>query len=137
MEAFSICQRLPCQERLPRLGKWHENAERGVAGERSSPERSNLNYGVEIMKAFITVMGHDTVGVVAKVSTLCSELNINIEDVTQSILQGMFAMIMLVDISKCSVSHEELHQRMDALAKEMGMQINLTRQEVFDAMHTI
>ena len=68
---------------------------------------------------------------------LCSELNINIEDVTQSILQGMFAMIMLVDISKCSVSHEELHQRMDALAKEMGMQINLTRQEVFDAMHTI
>ena len=75
------------------------------------------------MKAFITVMGHDTVGVVAKVSTLCSELNINIEDVTQSILHGMFAMIMLVDISKCSVSHEELHQRMDALAKEMGMQI--------------
>ena len=68
----------------------------------------------------ITVMGHDTVGVVAKVSTLCSELNINIEDVTQSILQGMFAMIMLVDISKCSVNHEELHQRMDALAKEMG-----------------
>ena len=89
------------------------------------------------MKAFITVIGHDTVGVVARVSGLCSELNINIEDVTQSILQGMFAMIMLVDISKCSVSHEELHQKMDALAAEMGMQISLTRQEVFDAMHTI
>ena len=54
------------------------------------------------MKAFITVIGHDTVGVVARVSGLCCELNINIEDVTQSILQGMFAMIMLVDISKCS-----------------------------------
>ena len=79
------------------------------------------------MKAFITVIGHDTVGVVARVSGLCCELNINIEDVTQSILQGMFAMIMLVDISK----------KMDALATEMGMQINLTRQEVFDAMHTI
>lgn len=72
------------------------------------------------MKAFITVIGHDTVGVVARVSGLCCELNINIEDVTQSILQGMFAMIMLVDISKCSVSHEELHQKMDALAAEMG-----------------
>ena len=48
------------------------------------------------MKAFITVIGHDTVGVVARVSGLCCELNINIEDVTQSILQGMFAMIMLV-----------------------------------------
>ena len=69
------------------------------------------------MKAFITVIGHDTVGVVAKVAGLCTELNINIEDVTQSILQGMFAMIMLVDISKCSVSHEELHARTDALAK--------------------
>ena len=70
------------------------------------------------MKAFITVIGHDTVGVVAKVAALCCELNINIEDVTQSVLQGMFAMIMLVDISKCSVSHEELHARTDALAKE-------------------
>ena len=63
------------------------------------------------MKAFITVIGHDTVGVVARVAGLCTELNINIEDVTQSILQGMFAMIMLVDISKCNVSHEELHKR--------------------------
>ena len=82
------------------------------------------------MKAFITVMGHDTVGVVAKVSGLCSELNINIEDVTQSILQGMFAMIMLVDLSHCNVGHEELHRRTDALAAEMKMQINVTRQEV-------
>ena len=89
------------------------------------------------MKACMTVIGHDTVGVIAKVSSLCSELNINIEDVTQSILQGMFAMIMLVDISKCNASHEELHKRTDALAAEMGMQINVTRQEVFDAMHTI
>ena len=89
------------------------------------------------IKAFITVMGHDTVGVVAKVSGLCSQLNINIEDVTQSILQGMFAMIMLVDLTNCNVDHEELHRRTDALAAEMGMQINVTRQEVFDAMHTI
>ena len=89
------------------------------------------------MKAFITVMGHDTVGVVAKVSGLCSELNINIEYVPQSIMQGMFAMIMLVDLSHCNVGHEELHRRTDALAAERKMQINLTRQEVFDAMHTI
>ncbi|MBU3819982.1 MAG: ACT domain-containing protein [Candidatus Faecalibacterium intestinavium] len=89
------------------------------------------------MKAFITVVGRDTVGVVAKVSTLCSELNINIEDISQSILQGMFAMIMLVDLSGCNVTHEELRARVEAMAEEMGMQINLTRQEVFDAMHTI
>ena len=89
------------------------------------------------MKAFITVIGHDTVGVVGKVAGLCTELNINIEDVTQSILQGMFAMIMLVDLSNCNVDHDQLHKRADALAAEMGMQINVTRQEVFDAMHTI
>ena len=89
------------------------------------------------MKAFITVVGRDTVGVVARVSGLCSELGINIEDISQSILQGMFAMIMLVDLSACTVAHEELRGRIDALAAEMGMQITLTRREVFDAMHTI
>ena len=89
------------------------------------------------MKAFVTVIGHDTVGVIARVSGLCAELGITVEDVTQSILQGMFAMIMLVDISGCKASHEELHARFAALSEEMGMQITLTRQEVFDAMHTI
>ena len=89
------------------------------------------------MHAFITVVGRDTVGVVARVSGLCSELGINIEDISQSILQGMFAMIMLVDLSHCSVSHEELRGRIDTLAREMEMQVTLTRQEVFDAMHTI
>ena len=89
------------------------------------------------MKAFITVIGHDTVGVVAKVAGLCTELNINIEDVTQSILQGMFAMIMLVDISHCSVSHEELHQRVDALGREMGLSIRVQREDIFEAMHRI
>lgn len=89
------------------------------------------------MKAFITVIGHDTVGVIARVSGLCSRLNINVEDVTQSVLQGMFAMIMLVDLSACSVSHDEMHKAFAGLAAEMDMQINVTRQEVFDAMHTI
>ena len=89
------------------------------------------------MKAFITVMGRDTVGVIAKVSGLCAELGVNVEDVTQSILQGMFAMIMLVDLSGCTVSHDALHSRFAALSQEMGMQITVTRQEVFDAMHTI
>lgn len=89
------------------------------------------------MKAFVTVIGHDTVGVIAKVSSLCSQLNINIEDVTQSVLQNMFAMIMLVDISACNVDHDRMHAAFAALGQQMGMQITVTRQEVFDAMHTI
>ena len=89
------------------------------------------------MKAVITVIGKDMVGILAKVSTACAESNVNVVEVTQSILDKYFAMIMLVDLSNCNVDHDQLHKRTDALAAEMGMQINVTRQEVFDAMHTI
>ena len=89
------------------------------------------------MKAFITVIGHDTVGVVAKVAGLCTELNINIEDVTQSIMQEMFCMIMLVDLSKSTAEAAAVRDRFAELGKEMKMQVTVTRQEVFDAMHTI
>ena len=88
------------------------------------------------MKAVITVIGHDTVGVVA-VSAVCAELNINIEDITQSILQDMFCMIMLVDISACASEPAEIRARFDTLGQEMGMQVTVTRQEVFDAMHKV
>ena len=89
------------------------------------------------MKAVITVIGRDTVGVVAKVSAVCAELNINIEDVTQSILQEMFCMIMLVDLSRTNAAPEAVRDRFEALGREMQMQVTLTRQEVFDAMHKI
>ena len=88
------------------------------------------------MKAVITVIGQDTVGVVAKVSAVCAELNINIEDVSQSIMQNMFCMIMLVDLSKAN-AERRVRDRFAALGKEMKMQVTVTRQEVFDAMHTI
>ena len=89
------------------------------------------------MRAVITVVGRDTVGVVARVSQVCAELNINIEDVTQSIMQEMFCMIMLVDLSRCNADQAAVRARFEELGREMGMQVNLTRQEVFDAMHKI
>ena len=89
------------------------------------------------MKAFITVIGHDTVGVVARVSGLCCELNINIEDVTQSILQGMFAMIMLVDGSSCSMDFTAFAEKMKQKGDELGVDVRCTRQEIYDAMHRI
>ena len=104
------------------------------------PIRQNppvLYEGVYCMKAVITVIGHDTVGVVAKVSAVCAELNINIEDITQSIMQDMFCMIMLVDLARCNVDHVAMRDRFTALGAEMKMQVTVTRQEVFDAMHTI
>lgn len=89
------------------------------------------------MRAVITVVGRDTVGVVAKVSQVCAELNINIEDVTQSIMQQMFCMIMLVNLEKCDQSMDEVRRRLDKVAAEMQMELHLTREEVFDAMHHI
>lgn len=89
------------------------------------------------MKAVITVIGRDTVGVVAKVSAVCAELNINIEDVSQSIMQDMFCMIMLVNLNGCTVDSATMRERFAALGKEMQMQVTVTRQEVFDAMHTV
>ena len=89
------------------------------------------------MKAFITVIGHDTVGVVAKVAGLCTELNINIEDVTQSILQGLIAMIMLVDLSQCQVDFDEVLAGFDALGEKMGLKIRVQHEDIFTAMHQI
>ncbi len=89
------------------------------------------------MKAVITVIGRDTVGVIAKVSAVCAALNINIEDVTQSVMQEMFCMIMLVNLSGANAAQDAVRARFAALGKEMGMQVTLTRQEVFDAMHTV
>ena len=88
------------------------------------------------MKAFITVIGHDTVGVVARVSGLCCELNINIEDVTQSILQGMFAMIMLVDISKVQ-NFDAVSDALTRKGEEIGVSIRIQREDIFNAMHRI
>lgn len=89
------------------------------------------------MKAVITVIGQDTVGVVAKVSAVCAELNINIEDVTQSIMQNMFCMIMLVNLGACNEDPAAVCEHFAALGEQMGMQVTFTRQEVFDAMHKV
>ena len=89
------------------------------------------------MKAVITVIGKDTVGVVAQVSAVCAELNINIEDVTQSIMQEMFCMIMLVNLEKCTAPMATVRAALDKVAADMKMELHLTREEVFDAMHHI
>ena len=72
------------------------------------------------MKAVITVIGQDTVGVVAKVSAVCAELNINIEDVSQSIMQNMFCMIMLVDLSKANAEAAEVRDRFGQRDEDAG-----------------
>lgn len=89
------------------------------------------------MRAVITVVGKDAVGILAKVSGQCSNHKINVIEVTQSILQDMFAMIMVVDISGSDVPFTDLVDEMTALGEENGLVIHCMHENIFNAMHTI
>lgn len=89
------------------------------------------------MKAVITVVGRDMVGILAKVSGVCAEKNVNVIEVTQSVLQDMFAMIMLVDISSLSVDFSALAEDMSKLGNELGLSIHVMHEDIFNSMHRI
>lgn len=89
------------------------------------------------MKAVITVIGKDNVGILHKVTGICTEYNVNVIEVTQSVLQDMFAMIMLVDISKLNNNFTELVNRMNELGQELGLQIHTMHEEIFNTMHSV
>ena len=89
------------------------------------------------MRAVITVIGKDTVGILTKVSGICTEYNANVIEVTQSVLQDMFAMIMLVDISKLNKNFTELTDRLSQLGDELGLKIHTMHEEIFNTMHSV
>ncbi|MCC8135644.1 MAG: ACT domain-containing protein [Ruminococcus sp.] len=89
------------------------------------------------MKAVITVIGKDTVGILHKVSGICAEYNANVVEVTQSVMQDMFAMIMLVDISAISKDFSEMVDRMTSLGEELGLSIHTMHEDIFNSMHSI
>lgn len=89
------------------------------------------------MKAVISVIGKDAVGILAKVSAVCAEYNANVTEVTQSVLQDVFAMVMLVDITRLSTPLSELSERMSELGKSMGLSIYVMHEDIFNTMHHI
>lgn len=89
------------------------------------------------MRAVITVIGKDMVGILAKVSTVCAENEVNVVEVTQSILQDLFAMIMLVDISKCKIPFPELSEQLTGAGEELGLSIHVMHEDIFNSMHRI
>ena len=89
------------------------------------------------MRAVITVIGKDMVGILAKVSTECSNHNINVLEVTQSILQDMFAMIMMVDITMSDIPFTEFSDMLQKIGDDMGLSIHAMHEDIFNAMHTI
>ncbi|MDR0838035.1 MAG: ACT domain-containing protein [Oscillospiraceae bacterium] len=89
------------------------------------------------MRAIVTVVGRDRVGIIAEVSALLSRSGVNILDITQTVLQDYFTMAMLVDTSGCPKPFAELADELDARASEMGVSIRIQREDIFDAMHKI
>jgi len=89
------------------------------------------------MRGIITVVGKDRVGIIAKVCTLLSERQINILDISQTIVQGFFNMMMIVDLSNSTENFEKNEEDLKNLGNEIGVVIKLQREEIFNSMHRI
>ena len=89
------------------------------------------------MKAMITVIGKDRVGIIAGVSSLLAQWNVNVLDISQTILQENFTMVMLADLADCPLSFAELTEKLSALGMEMDIAIRMQREDIFNAMHKI
>lgn len=88
-------------------------------------------------KAVVTVLGFDRKGIIARVSTVLFERGINILDISQTILDGYFNMVMMVDLSEPTCLFDELQTDLENLGKELGLQIRIQKNEIFEAMHQI
>ena len=89
------------------------------------------------MRAIVTVIGKDQVGIIAAVCTLLSENNVNVLDISQTILQEYFTMTMLVDVSKAKVSFAELSAALENAGQARSLSIRIQREDIFNAMHRI
>ena len=89
------------------------------------------------MKAIVTVVGLDRVGIIGEVCTTLAALQVNIVDISQTVMQNYFTMIMMVDTSMSSKTLDEINDVLAAKEKEMGLSIRLQREDIFHAMHRI
>ncbi|MDI9584454.1 MAG: ACT domain-containing protein [Acidobacteriota bacterium] len=89
------------------------------------------------MKVVITVLGKDRVGIIARVSTALAESNVNILDISQTILQDYFTMLMLAEILDENLSVEALGQRLDDVGRDLGVQVRVQAEAIFSAMHRV
>ncbi|MDE7230476.1 MAG: ACT domain-containing protein [Oscillospiraceae bacterium] len=89
------------------------------------------------MRAVVAVIGKDTVGILAKVSGICAEYRANVMDVTQTIMQDLFAMTMLIEISKLTIDYIDFAEKLKAAGTEMNLQVHVMHEDIFNSMHKI
>lgn len=89
------------------------------------------------MRAVISVIGKDRVGIIHSVTGILADSKINILDISQTIMQDIFTMIMLVDISKSENNFTEISDKLDNLGKDLGLSIRIQHEDIFNSMHRI
>ena len=89
------------------------------------------------MKAIVTVVGKDRVGIIANVCNQLASFNVNVLDISQPVMQGYFTRMMVTEVSECNVPLAELVTRMEHVGNEMGLSIRVQREDIFEAMHRI
>lgn len=89
------------------------------------------------MRAIVTVIGKDRVGIIADVTALLAQYVVNVLDISQTVLQEYFTMIMLVDAAQCTVPFADLARTLDEAGTQRGLQIRAQREDIFNAMHRI
>lgn len=91
----------------------------------------------EMKKAVVSVLGNDQRGIIAKVTKILYENDVNILDISQTIVSGLFSMIMVVDMASEHTNFDVVNQQLHTLGEELSLQIRIQRNEIFDAMHHI
>ena len=89
------------------------------------------------MRTVISVMGKDTVGIISKVSSICNDCNVNILDITQSVLDDIFVMVMLTDITKSNCDFAKFSDRLKSMGTENALDVRVMHEDVFNSMHRI
>ncbi len=89
------------------------------------------------MKAIVTVVGKDQVGIIAGVCNTLADSQINVLDISQTIMEGYFTMMMVVDLALCTTAFDCLSKEMKAYGEERGLSIRIQREDIFDAMHKL
>ncbi len=98
---------------------------------------SDYSNGISSVRAVISVIGEDRVGIIAGISDVLARANVNILDITQTAIEGLFTMIMVVDIADSKISFDELKNQLSCRGEELSVRVDAQREEVFHFMHRI
>jgi ACT domain-containing protein len=102
-----------------------------------STSESTASQTVPTSRAIVTIIGSDRVGIIAGVTAVIAEANVNILDISQSVIRDFFTMIMMVDLGQAFVTFHELSERLADRGEQLGVRIEIQREDIFKAMHRI